>query len=437
MIFPDTIFALSSGGLPSSVAIVRISGPATRAVLRMLCGRAPAERVATLAAIREADGTIVDNGLVLFFAAPRSFTGEDVAELHVHGGKAVVAAVLRRLGEVEGLRQAEAGEFTRRAFLNAKVDLTGAEALADLVSAETEAQRRFALDNSGGRQAALYGEWRERILRARAMVEAELDFADEGDVGESPADAVWPDMLSLVTEMEAHIASYHRAEIIRDGFRVVILGAPNAGKSSLLNALASRDVAIVTEEAGTTRDLIEISLDLGGVKVLVTDTAGLREDAGRIETIGIEKARRRASMADLVLLLTDLSDPRGINDRFGHVPVWRIGTKADLGGDLPYQGYDHVISTVGGCGMGELLRALEEVAKEAAATTEVLPSRMRHVELLRQCKRHLGQALTGTDRLELRAEELRLAGEALGRIVGSVNVEELLGTIFSTFCIGK
>jgi tRNA modification GTPase len=437
MIFPDTIFALSSGSLPSGVAIVRISGSRVESALLRLCGSVPKERVATMRAFRGADGAIIDRGLVLRFGGPRSFTGEDVAELHVHGGRAVVAAVLRELGALDGFRQAEAGEFTRRAFLNGKLDLTGAEALADLISSETETQRRFALANAGGRQAELYGAWRQRILHARAMVEAELDFADEADVGETPSTAAWVDLRRLVGEIDAHLASYHRAEIIREGFRVVIVGAPNAGKSSLLNALVAREVAIVMAEAGTTRDLIEVPLDLGGVKVLVTDTAGLRVEAGPVETIGIERARERAAAADLVLLLTDLSMPIEVRERFGSVPVWRIGSKADLAKKATSMGYDHAISVRSGAGLDQLLAALGTAAAEAAANTGVLPSRLRHVEFLARCRRNLALALDGSLDLELRAEELRSAGDALGRIVGSVDVEELLGAIFSQFCIGK
>jgi len=437
-VFGDTIFALSSGALPSGVAVIRVSGPGVRGALEMLCGGVPDVRRAGLRKIRAADGEVIDNGLVLFFQGPKSFTGEDVAELHVHGGKGVTAAILRELGAIEGLRQAEAGEFTRRAFLNGKMDLTGAEALADLVSSETEAQRRFALANTDGRQGAFYQGWRQRILRARAMVEAELDFADEADVGEAPSAVVWPDMRRLAGEIDAHLASYHRAEIIRDGFRVVIVGAPNAGKSSLLNALAAREVAIVTEEAGTTRDLIEVSLDLDGIKVLVTDTAGLRENAGgRVEAIGIERARRQAASADLLLLLSDLSDPVPVVDRFGSVPIWAIGAKVDLNRPAVVDEYDHLISVRSGEGLDRLIAALATTAAEAISTTGVLPSRLRHVELLSQCRMLLMNALANGSGLELGAEELRLAGDALGRITGAVDVEELLGAIFANFCIGK
>lgn len=437
MIFQDTIFALSSGALPSGVAVVRISGPGVTRALGVLCGRMPVERRAEFREIRATDGEIIDNGVVLFFAGPKSFTGEDVAELQVHGGRGVVAAVLGELGAIEGLRQAEAGEFTRRAFLNGKMDLTGAEALADLIASETETQRRFAVANASGQQGAFYRAWRQRIVHARALVEAELDFADEADVGDAPSAGVWPDMRGLVEEIDAHLASYHRAEIIREGFRVVIVGAPNAGKSSLLNALAARDVAIVTEEAGTTRDLIEVPLDLGGVKVLVTDTAGLRDNAGRVETVGIARARERAAEADLILSLTDLSAPVAVADRFGSVSIWTIGTKADLIRDIPAAEYGHAISVRTGLGLDRLMEALAAAATAAASVTGVLPSRLRHVELLSQCRMLLLATLVDGRALELRAEELRRAGDALGKIVGAVDVEELLGTIFSNFCIGK
>jgi tRNA modification GTPase len=436
-IFADTIFALSSGTLPSGVAVIRISGPGVKHALVKLCGIVPETRRAELRKIRAADGGIIDSGLVLFFAGPKSFTGEDAAELHVHGGKGVVAAIFGELGGLAGLRQAEAGEFTRRAFLNGKMDLTGAEALADLIASETETQRRFAMANSAGQQGVLYRGWRARILQARAMVEAELDFADEADVGDTASATAWPDMHQLAEEIEAHLASYHRAEIIREGFRVVIVGAPNAGKSSLLNALAARDVAIVTEEPGTTRDLIEVPLDLGGVKVLVTDTAGLRKNAGRVETVGIERARERAAAADLILLLTDLSDPLPITDGFGNVPIWTLGTKADLVRGIPVAAHDHVVSVRDGDGLDRLIGALAATAMEAASVTGVLPSRLRHVELLSRCKALLETALAGGRGLELRAEDLRLAGDALGRIVGTVDVKELLDAIFSNFCIGK
>ena len=264
MIERDTIVALSSGRLPAGIAVVRISGPKTRFVLETIIGSVPEPRSARYGTFADGAGTHIDSGITLFFQAPASFTGEDSAELHAHGGKAVVAALLDALCAIEGVRLAEAGEFTRRAFLNGKVDLLKAEALADLVSAETEAQRRFAVLNSHGGHKELYAGWRQRLIHARAMIEAEMDFSDEADVPGSVADQIWADIDRMSGEIQRHIAGFRRAEIIRDGFDVVILGAPNAGKSSLLNALAKRDAAIVTDEPGTTRDLIEVVLDLDG-----------------------------------------------------------------------------------------------------------------------------------------------------------------------------
>jgi tRNA modification GTPase len=443
-IFKDTIFALSSGRLPSGVAVVRISGAGTRSALEALTGKVPKNRLAAYLPVRSRDsGEIIDRGLVIFFKAPRSFTGEDCAELQLHGGKAVVAAVLEELGRMDSFRHAEAGEFTRRAFLNGKIDLVGAEALADLISAETEAQRRFAAMNVEGGQAVLYAEWRRRIIHARAMIEAELDFSDESDVPGSVSDQVWTDMARLTDEIRTHISGYHAAEIIRDGYQVVILGAPNAGKSSLLNALARRDVAIVTDEPGTTRDLVEVALDLSGIKVVVVDTAGIREAAGRVEAIGIERALKRADQADLVLELTAVDDPHAIPPSTAGVARIRVGSKIDVLAQGAQAGlgdtYDFLISAKSGIGIGDLLSAIGERAATAGnPSSEVLPSRLRHVELLERCAAALERAVgRDTLALELRAEELREAGFALGKISGAVDVEDLLDTIFSEFCIGK
>lgn len=440
MISGDSIVALSSGRLPAGIAVIRISGPQTRFVVETIAGSMVKDRVAALRKLQAADGSLIDNGLVLFFPGPNSFTGEDVAEFHVHGGRAVAGKMLEAIAGFEGVRHAEPGEFTRRAFLNGKLDLVETEALADLVNAETEAQRRFAVQNAEGAQSALYLGWRRRLIHARAMIEAEIDFADQEDVPGSVSDTVWSDVRAMIHEIGRHIDGFHAAEIIRDGFEVVILGAPNAGKSSLFNALARREAAIVTDEPGTTRDLLEVVLDLNGVRVRVTDTAGLREAPGKVEAIGIEKARAKARTADLVLLLEDLANPIGIGDIPADIPVLRIGTKVDLLKDERRSGtYDASISTVEGSGLAELLA---EIGARAAAAIgdagDILPSRLRHVELLNETKRFLGSALSEQDRgQELRAEELRLAADRLGRIVGAVDVEDLLDVIFSQFCIGK
>lgn len=437
-LFQDSIFALSSGSLPSGVAVLRLSGPQVRAAVEAVAGRLPPPRRATLTHLRDGAGNLIDQGLALFFPAPASFSGEDCAEFHIHGGKAAVQALLRRLGELPGLRQAEAGEFTRRAFFNGKIDLTGAEGLADLIAAETEAQHRLALDNAQGGQRSLYTAWRGRLIHARAMIEAELDFADEADVPGSVSHLVLADLRLLAADIETHIASYRAAEIVRDGFRVVLVGAPNAGKSSLINALTRREIAIVTEIAGTTRDLVEASLDIEGMKIVVTDTAGIRATEDRIERIGVERALLAASRADLILELVDATQCDF--DRAAAAGQWqaltlRVATKTDLAD--PQGRYDHSISIVTGEGIAGLIATIAARARQATALGgRIAPTRLRQIEFLQQARAEIGIGL-GVTELELQAEHLRLAGDALGRITGAIDVEEILGVIFSEFCIGK
>ncbi|WP_054311939.1 tRNA uridine-5-carboxymethylaminomethyl(34) synthesis GTPase MnmE [Mesorhizobium sp. 1M-11] len=439
MKFSDSIVALSSGKLPAGVAVVRLSGSKTRFAIETIAGTTASEREVTLRRLRQADGSLIDTGLVIFFAGPASFTGEDVAEFQVHGGKAVVSALLQALTAIDGIRHAEPGEFTRRAFLNGKLDLVETEALADLINAETESQRRFALLNAGGAQSELYDAWRRRLVHARAMIEAEIDFADEDDIPGSVSDTIWSDMRRLSNEIAEHIAGFRSGEIIREGFDVVILGAPNAGKSSLFNALARREAAIVSDEPGTTRDLLEVALDLHGLKVRLTDTAGLREHAGTVEGIGIERARKRAEKADLVAVLQDMTATVPDIELPTRSRVLRIGTKADLlsEGKKNRPEFDLILSAKTGEGITQLLETLGDMAEEAAGSAgSLLPSRLRHVELLNDGRAFVEHALGQRD-LELRAEDLRLAGERLGRIVGVVDVEDLLDVIFSQFCIGK
>lgn len=438
--FRETIYALSSGALPSGVAVIRLSGPHCAAIVRCLAGKLPPPRHAALRTLEDEHGAVLDRGLVVHFPAPHSFTGEDGAELHLHGGRAVVMAMLDWLGSQDGLRQAEAGEFTRRAFINGKLDLTAAEGLADLIEAETEAQRVLALANAAGGQKNLYDGWRSRLIHARAMIEAELDFADESDVPGSVADAVWKDVARMVEEIVNHIDGFRAAEIVREGYRVVLVGAPNAGKSSLINALARREVTIVTDVPGTTRDLVDVSLDLRGQKVVVTDTAGLRETRDRVEAIGVERAREAAARADLVVeLVAADGDGTGVEPVLKAARL-RVLTKSDLGfNPMMPDAFDLAVSSRSGDGLDVLTRMIAERAHAAAGRrSAVAPTRLRQVELLKTCVAHLGHASTGgRAMLELRAEELRLAADALGKITGAVDVEDLLDVIFSSFCIGK
>lgn len=438
----QTIYALSSGALPAGVAVVRVSGRHTKAVLQALCGGVPSPRSAALRSIRSRNGDVIDSGLVLYFHGPASFTGEDCAEFQIHGGRAAVNALLEELSKLEGLRHAEAGEFSRRAFQNGKLDLVEVEGLADLIVAETEMQRRLAIEHSGGGQSKVYAGWAKRLTHARAMIEAELDFADEDDVPGSVSERIWRDMSLLSQEIAAHIADAPIAEIIRDGLKIVIAGEPNAGKSSLLNALAQRDIAIVTEIAGTTRDVLSVDLSLAGFSVKLYDTAGLRETDEKVEQEGIRRAREIIERADLILLLADAPDGFDvISDLASEMtPVLRVGTKLDRGGVSWRDGSaDVLVSTKTGDGMEQLLDAIAAHLPDLSGRTSLsLPSRRRHVDSLRQAQRSIDDSLARQDLgLDIRAELLRLAGDAIGRITGCVDVENLLDVIFSEFCIGK
>lgn len=429
----QTIFALSSGKLPSGVAIIRVSGPQTQALVTNLAGILPNPRKASLRKLKMADGRLLDEALVLWFPGPASFTGEDSAEFQCHGGAAVIAALLAELSLQEGCRLADAGEFSLRAFTNGKADLTQMEALADLIDAETEAQRLLAVTGANGAHRVLYENWRSGLLKARAFLEADLDFSDEDDVPGSVADAATSVVDQLLLDISAHLATSRTAEIIREGYRVVIAGAPNSGKSTLLNTLAKRDVAIVTDIAGTTRDVLEIALDIGGLKVIFADTAGLRETDDVVEKIGIGRARSAMEQADLVLMLSE--DKPGINGTF----VWQIRTKCDLGVIEPAV-FDHLISCKTGHGIDDLVAGIGHAARIAVGSAQesLVVLRARHVALLEQCLASLGRFnVARTIGFEFAAEELRMAADALGQITGIISTEDVLGAIFSSFCIGK
>jgi tRNA modification GTPase len=384
-------------------------------------------------------GTPLDRGLVLWFPKPASFTGEDMAELHLHGGRAVIASVLDAVLSLEAIRLAEPGEFARRAFENGKLDLTEVEGLADLINAQTEAQARQALAQAGGSLRRLYENWRDRLLRAQALTEAGLDFSDEGDVTAKAATGTDSIIAKLIAEIASHFAD-RRAERLRDGFHVVIAGAPNAGKSSLLNALARRDVAIVSEEAGTTRDIIEVHLDLAGLPVILTDTAGLRRAEGKVEVEGIRRALARAEAADLILWLIDATRPVSAPPESlarGQAPILAVRNKLDLAPVEAAEGLS--LSAKTGVGIDALVADLTERASEALGAGAEAPAvtRARHrgeLEAALAALRHYEAADLAP---ELKAEELRIAATHLGRLTGRIDVEEVLGAIFSEFCIGK
>lgn len=382
---------------------------------------------------------------MLWFPAPKSFTGEDIAELHVHGGRAVIQGVLAALGDLPGCRPAEAGEFARRAFDNGKLDLTMAEGLADLIDAETEAQRKQALRQSSGALAGVYDGWRSSILEALALVEAAIDFSDEGDVGSATFAQAVPVVRDLEAAISRHLADGHRGEILREGFHVVLAGPPNVGKSSLLNALARREAAIVSEEAGTTRDVIEVRLDLEGLPVIISDTAGIREAMGPVEREGIRRTLARSRSADLMLWLMDATAPDVcLPPELGELAdrtLWVLN-KADLrwGGSQRELADDvAVVSALTGEGIDALSRRLAAIARDRISPDEHPGiTQERHRRNLEECQRSLAMFLECNPwQLELRAEDLRLAGNALGRLTGRIDPEQVLDQIFGRFCIGK
>jgi tRNA modification GTPase len=439
-----TIFAPATAPGRGGVAIVRVSGPLAGAALTALTGRPlPAPRMAAFVRLAVPDtGEFLDQGLVLWFPAPHSFTGEDVAELHVHGGRAVIAGVIDALASLPGLRIAEPGEFSRRGFENGKFDLTAAEAIADLVDADTAAQRRQALRQMEGELGQLYDGWRHRLTRALAHLEADIDFPDE-DLPDGVAGMVRPELEGLAGEIASHLNDNRRGERLRDGIHIAILGAPNAGKSSLLNVLARREAAIVSERAGTTRDVVEVHLDLGGFPVVLADTAGLREAADEIESEGIRRALDRAANADLKLAVFDATalpeldaQTLAVVDEQTLVVLNKVdrasGLVHEIGGNPAMQ-----VSARTGDGLPELLRALTNAVQtrfEAPGVPAL--TRARHRGALEECAASLHRAMSA-DLPELAAEDVRLASRALGRITGRVDVEDLLDVIFRDFCIGK
>ncbi|MGK2908914.1 MAG: tRNA uridine-5-carboxymethylaminomethyl(34) synthesis GTPase MnmE [Sphingobium sp.] len=425
----DTIFALSSGQPPAAIGIIRISGPQAGAVLNALAGRLPSERRATLATIYDpADQSLLDSALLLWFPGPATATGEDLAEIHCHGGRAVTAAILRSVGKLTGCRLAEPGEFTRRAFQNGRIDLNEAEGLSDLLFAETESQRRAAVAMVQGHFSKLLEAWQEQLLRLSALTEAALDFSDEDDV---PGQGIEDEILRGVDELLSQAEKEQRrpsAERLRDGIRVVIAGPPNAGKSTLLNALVGRDAAIVSEIAGTTRDRIEVPVALGGIPFLLTDTAGLREGADEIEAIGIGRARAALTEADVILWLGEPSEAPPSS--------MIIAAQADRVGWVMPTGAEMQVSAATGLGLDKLVAALMSKAAALLPVEGEYALQKRQRDALADLAAWLGEVEGQTDMLIV-AEMLRLARASIDRLTGRSGTDDMLDALFGRFCIGK
>jgi len=457
VLYADTIYALSSGKGRAGVSVIRLSGPKVGAAILKLTQKKtlPAPREAQLCWFVEPDtGVRLDRGLLLYFPGPKSFTGEDVAEFHIHGGRAVITGFLAALSKLSGLRSAQPGEFTRRAFDNGKMDLTAAEGLADLINAETEAQRRQALRLMDGRLADLYEGWRSEIISAMAYLEADIDFADE-EIPSDVTEQVGPMVKALTHKIEQHIGDGFKGERIRDGLQVVILGEPNIGKSTLLNFLSKRDVAIVSDIAGTTRDILEVHLDINGFPVTIADTAGIRDSGDVIEIEGIRRAEERAKSADIKIILVSAVDWPEIPERLrGQIDKNTIIllNKSDQARELQNSGPEEAllnqsfpnitilpISAKYEKGLGEFLEKLSaEVEKRMELTDTPNLTRIRHREALSDSVEHLHRFADSPHKeVALLAEDLRMAARSLGSIMGRVDVEEVLGAIFSEFCVGK
>lgn len=423
----ETIFAVASGAGRAAITLMRISGPGSRAAVAALCGRVPPARRASLRPLRDRTGALLDRAVVVWMPGPESYTGEDAAELHLHGGRAVMEAVSGALVAL-GLRPAEPGEFTRRAFLNGRMDLLEAEAIGDLVAAETDAQRRQALRQMDGALGGLYRSWAERLTLALARAEATIDFPDQ-DLPEEVDGVVLAEIAALRGEIAAHLDDGHRGERLREGLVFAVSGAPNVGKSTLVNALAGREVAIVSAIPGTTRDALETRVVFGGVPVTLVDTAGLRESADPIEAEGVRRALARAEEADLVIRLSDPDHaaPGG--------PGLTVMNKSDLGGGGGRGTL--TISALTGAGLASLRERLDQEARRLTESSGPPPlTRARHRAALQEAVARL-DAAERAGLPELRVEDVRLAVRALGRITGEVGVEDVLDRIFRQFCIGK
>ena len=439
--FEDTILALATGSLHAATALIRISGNAASTTANILGFKLQKQRLASVAILKDGERKL-DEALVIFFKGPRSYTGEDVMELHVHGGRAVIEAVINTLQKQGGFRIAEPGEFTKRAVLNGKMDLTKAEGINDLIQAETEAQRVQSFAQVDGALSEIAFGWREKAIKIAAHVEAYIDFPDE-EIPESTLTSLGDEMSALIRDIEKGLNDGRRGEILREGFRVAVIGPPNAGKSTLVNWLSKRPVSIISEQPGTTRDVLEASLDLGGYPVIIADTAGLRASTDPIENEGIKRAQKWAKTANSRLILLEPSTEAGFLERLKPNPECDLVVlnKIDL---LPRDFKKEetlAISLKDEIGLDKLLNGLKKIVSKSMVGQEPpVITRTRHREALQSCLNSIKSAKTALlsgEEPEIVAEELRAATKSLGRVVGAVDVEDLLDVVFGDFCIGK
>lgn len=435
----DTIYALSSGAGKGGVAVIRVSGKEVKTICRLMAGlENPKSRYAYFRPLKGQDGQTIDHALVLFFEGPNSFTGEDVVEFQVHGGQSVITAVYEALSSFENVRPAEAGEFSRRAVVYGKMDLTQAEGIMDLVDAQTEQQRRQALTQTEGKLGQLYESWRTMLVRNMAYLEAFIDFPEEEIPPEKMA-VIDEQTSQLIAEIEQHLNDNERGQRLREGFQIALIGVPNVGKSSLMNALTHKDIAIVSQIAGTTRDVVEAHLDVAGFPVILADTAGLREEAGEIESEGIRRAVRKAEKSDLILYVQDMvhyPEIEPLPEALEHIPTYIVWNKQDMYPSTTVQG-GYAVSAKTGEGIHTLWSDITNYLKETFAPRgNGAITRERYRVALTACVKSLRSAMVAEE-LELKAEDLRLAARALGRITGRIETDELLDVIFRDFCIGK
>ena len=435
----QTIYSLSSGAGLAGVAVIRVSGPQANDCIAAMCEKPVKPRQASFRQIcHPVSGQVLDQCVVLWFPGPGTFTGEDVAEFQIHGGRATIAAVLGALSQMDGCRQAQAGEFTRRAFLNGRLDLVEIEGLGDLIHAQTEAQRRQALNQSKGAASQVFNQWRSQLVFVLAYLEASIDFMEEDDVAENALHGFQDKMIHLRNDMEKHLSDSVRGEVIREGVRVVLAGEPNVGKSSILNYLARRDVAIVSSIPGTTRDVLEVQLDLDGIPVIVSDTAGLRDNSkDEIEQIGMQRTQMAGNQADLIIWVSASEQDHQKQLLQSDAERIFVTNKIDLQDVEVLQGIG--VSAKTGTGMDELIKLIsDKVADKFGGTEPALISRERQKSAIEMCVKHINDALADeTGSLELVSEQLRLAASQLARLVGRIDVEDLLDVIFRDFCVGK